>query len=367
MWEIEAHITFKGKGGPVKVSQILPHSQSRFSIIDQAFVYPGYGLSTISGKPDKQIVFSKRKVSGEQNLYYRFTVLDKGVEKARNKRDIPKAKIVDWTGARLVSAKAILDIALAKSADKPTLISAVVEQLRAKESASHVSVLLGKNKSLEHTAEIVAGILSLEKISARSVHGIVLHHSHYQPGFSHWLELFDQGAWRPYSLTTGQPMEWISFSMVARFYTFCYRMEGGKKPKSQTKLSLGAKESASSSPLNIFQMEWKKHCLAFPSFLFLWMFNRYTELWLWPLWGALLLVFLRNVIGIGTFGTFMPVLMAMSFRETELIWGLLLFSIIIAISLIVRIYFESLKLLVVPRLAAVLIVVIFSDGRNSAY
>ena len=74
--------------------------------------------------------------------------------------------------------------------------------------------------------------------------------------------------------------------------------------------------------------------------------------------GALLLVFLRNVIGIGTFGTFMPVLIAMSFRETELLWGVLLFTIIISISLVVRIYFESLKLLVVPRLAALLIVVI---------
>jgi hypothetical protein len=74
--------------------------------------------------------------------------------------------------------------------------------------------------------------------------------------------------------------------------------------------------------------------------------------------GALLLVLLRNVIGIKTFGTFMPVLIALAFRETQLLWGLILFSIVIALGLTVRFYLDRLKLLLVPRLASVLIVVI---------
>jgi hypothetical protein len=71
-----------------------------------------------------------------------------------------------------------------------------------------------------------------------------------------------------------------------------------------------------------------------------------------------LLVFLRNVIGVTTFGTFMPVLIALSFRETQLLWGLCLFSIVIILGLAVRLYLEHLKLLLVPRLACVLIVVV---------
>jgi hypothetical protein len=74
--------------------------------------------------------------------------------------------------------------------------------------------------------------------------------------------------------------------------------------------------------------------------------------------GVFLLVILRNVVGIKTFGTFMPVLIAMAFRETQLLWGLVLFSLVVSLGLSVRFYLEQLKLLLVPRLAAVLIVVI---------
>jgi hypothetical protein len=74
--------------------------------------------------------------------------------------------------------------------------------------------------------------------------------------------------------------------------------------------------------------------------------------------GAFLLVILRNVVGIKTFGTFMPVLIALAFRETQLLWGIVLFSVVVGLGLSVRLYFQHLKLLLVPRLAAVLIVVV---------
>ena len=85
--------------------------------------------------------------------------------------------------------------------------------------------------------------------------------------------------------------------------------------------------------------------------------NVYRILLMIPL-GAILVVVLRNVIGIKTFGTFMPILIALAFRETELLWGLVLFSVLISTGLLCRFYLEYLKLLLVPRLASVLIIVI---------
>lgn len=239
LWEVETHINFKGKGGPVKVSQILPQSQSRFSIIDQAFISPGYGLSTTSEASNKQIIFSKRKVSGEQNLYYRFTVLDKGQEKAKKKRDAPIVSPVDWQGARLVAAQAILDAAMIKSADTSTLVSAIIEQINSKESVSHAGVLIGEKQSLEFKSEVVAGILSLAKLPARSVHGVDLHRAHYQPIVSHWLELYDEGEWHPYSLTTGKSLELKNYFPWWRGALPIVQIEGGKKPI--TKLSVTMK------------------------------------------------------------------------------------------------------------------------------
>ena len=74
--------------------------------------------------------------------------------------------------------------------------------------------------------------------------------------------------------------------------------------------------------------------------------------------GALLIVLIRNVVGFRTFGTFMPVLIALAFRETGLAWGVGLFVLILSLGLAVRFYLETLQLLLVPRLAAMLICVV---------
>jgi hypothetical protein len=74
--------------------------------------------------------------------------------------------------------------------------------------------------------------------------------------------------------------------------------------------------------------------------------------------GALVMVVMRNIVGIDAFGTFMPVLIALAFRETKLLWGVILFTVLVALGLSIRFLLERLRLLLVPRLSAVLIVVV---------
>ena len=74
--------------------------------------------------------------------------------------------------------------------------------------------------------------------------------------------------------------------------------------------------------------------------------------------GALLAALLGNVVGLNTFGTFMPILIAIAFRQTELAYGLSLFGAIIAVGYVVRLGLERYKLLLVPRLSAILTFVI---------
>ena len=68
--------------------------------------------------------------------------------------------------------------------------------------------------------------------------------------------------------------------------------------------------------------------------------------------GAFIILILRNFIGLKTFGTFMPVLIALAFRETHVVWGISLFVIIVSFGLLARFYLDQLKLLLVPRLDA---------------
>ncbi len=74
--------------------------------------------------------------------------------------------------------------------------------------------------------------------------------------------------------------------------------------------------------------------------------------------GVLVILILRNLIGLQTLGTFTPVLIALAFRETGLQWGIALFTVITALGLSLRSYLEHLKLQMLPRLSVVLTFVV---------
>ncbi|MFQ5848798.1 MAG: UUP1 family membrane protein [Candidatus Methylomirabilales bacterium] len=74
--------------------------------------------------------------------------------------------------------------------------------------------------------------------------------------------------------------------------------------------------------------------------------------------GALMIAVLRNIVGFPTFGIFMPVLMALAFRNTGLLYGLGIFTGVVLIGAVVRRAMDNLRLLLVPRLSALLTLVI---------
>jgi hypothetical protein len=74
--------------------------------------------------------------------------------------------------------------------------------------------------------------------------------------------------------------------------------------------------------------------------------------------GALMICVLRNMIGFPTFGIFMPVLMALAFRNTGLSYGLAIFAGIVLLGYLVRRLIDRLHLLLVPRLSVILTLVI---------
>lgn len=74
--------------------------------------------------------------------------------------------------------------------------------------------------------------------------------------------------------------------------------------------------------------------------------------------GVLVVVFLRVIVGLKTSGTFMPVLIAVAFIQTNLVVGLLGFLSIVGAGLVVRSWLSRLNLLLVARISTVIITVI---------
>ena len=81
--------------------------------------------------------------------------------------------------------------------------------------------------------------------------------------------------------------------------------------------------------------------------------------------GAMVVAFMRIVIGIRTSGTFMPVLIAVAFLQTSLLPGLVTFISVVTIGLLLRGYLSSLNLLLVSRISTLIILVIFMSTAIS--
>jgi hypothetical protein len=190
------------------------------------------------------------------------------------------------------------------------------------------------------------------------VHGIALVPDRRNAQLSHWIEIYQEGVWRPFDPDSAEfripehHLPWWRGNVPL------VQVVGGGSPHTEIAVRQMFVYSLQSAVASRRQAQDK--LVEFSVFgLPLQTQEVYRLLLTIPV-GIFLLVILRNVVGLRTFGTFMPVLIALAFRETELLWGLILFSAVIAVGLLARFYLEELKLLLVPRLAAVVIVVILT-------
>lgn len=355
-WEIEARIAFDGDGGPAKMTMHLPRPAGPFTVVNQNFVAPGYGLSAEAQESNRLAVLSIRAAQGRQQLYYRFIVHRAAGREAWESPDPPSVFRPNWTGAKLAAAEAIVAAARPRSADNATMASEVIRRLSLGATESNARALLDTDASDANRVAIASGVLGLAGVPARSVHGIDLDAPRRHAPYVHWLEVHTPGGWIGYLVEPTAPKAPPSYYPWWRGPRTMARVEGGSNLAVSIS-SVRALEHAVQSALKIGEIK-HKDLIAFSLFsLPVEIQQTFRILLVIPL-GVLVLVILRNVVGFTTFGTFMPVLIALSFRETRLVAGIVLFIVVVGTALAIRLYLESLKLLVVPRLAAVLIVVV---------
>ncbi len=356
VWDLEARITFEAKKKPVKISFLVPRNSQMVTVVNENFISRGYGLITRTDLNNRQAVWSTRKTEGPQNLYYRATVQATGVKTPQTIKKPPEILPPAFEGVFLESANIILSEMIAQSADLDIMVGALLNRLNMKRADDHVLLLLGKKPSPEKKLQVAVDLLGLNKTPARIAHGVRLREQARDVPIIHWLQVFDNEVWRDYHPETGEP------TIPSDYFLWWY----GESPLIQSKgvdklhvnLSVTLSiDSAINALVERGQILTPK-LLAFSLFsLPIHVQSTYRILLMIPI-GALLLVILRNVVGIKAFGTFTPVLIALAFRETQLIWGIFFFSIMVSFGLSVRFYLEHLKLLLVPRLASVLISVV---------
>lgn len=357
IWDVEAHLTFVSDNKPVKVSMNLPRNSRQFTIVNENFISRGYGVNVVAEDGKRKVHWSIRKAKGTQNLYYRASVrrMDRDISPKMPSGSRPEKP--DLKGASREASEALVSEAREKSADINGIVIELLHRLNNPRPGDNAALLLGKKASVRKKVDLSVQLLALAGIHARSVHGIQLEDQKRNSTIFHWLEIYDQKQWVSYDPVPGKRGVPEDYLVWWRGMEPLVQSQGTKNLNATVAVSR-SEEPAVQAALEMAEMK-KPFLLDFSLFsLPIESQSVYHVILLLPV-GVFLLVILRNVIGIRTFGTFMPVLIALAFRETQLVWGLFLFTTLIALGLGFRLYLAHLKLLVVPRLAAILIIVIF--------
>ncbi len=345
VWQIEAKIEFRASDGPVKVDLTLPPSQNDFRISSENTASSGYGFIIEQGTPQRLATWSKRKVEGRQTLFYKLEIIsDPGFSVEEPTPDAPGPVV--WDEPYSTAVNTLLQAVLPQSADGYTLARQLLLRMRTEPLDQNVSLLLAEWP----LTQLLPRMLVSSGVPARTVAALDLEDQRRRQSLRELVQVWDGEAWRLLDPLGGgsdasQLLLWqtaqpsvleivggtnshVSFSMI-----------------SQPRSALSLIDQSSKNPLlSLYSLPIEEQSM-------------FKLIMLLPV-GALVVVLMRILIGVRTSGTFMPVLIALAFLQTQLLPGLVSFLIVVAVGLVIRSYLSALNLLLVARIATLIIVVV---------
>ncbi len=356
VWTVEATLSFEAGPGPIKLSAYIPGLTPGFAILDENFVSRGFGARPRYVDGGREVQWARRRARGPQKLYYRAVLYkDPGRIEDDTTPPFPSSPILAEPFA--TAAAMLVEEVGRKSADPASFAQELLGRLGSgSDSDENVDLLLGPAPDSLDIAETATTLLAAALIPSRLIRGMLLQDQMRRAQLVPWLMVHDGTRWIYFDPVSGEQGLPDNFLLWYSGSDDVATLDGG----SDLELRLSVTESLA-DPVSLAQQRSRERDgqLANLSLFSLPIQTQavYAVLLLVPL-GAFCVALLRNIVGVQTFGTFMPVLIALAFRETRLLWGIALFSTLVALGLGFRFYLERLRLLAVPRLSAVLIIVV---------
>lgn len=379
-WYVEARIdlssteSWKKGDKPLLFSLQLPHDSATLGIANQNIVARGFGHEIETTRPygNRTAMFSKRRIDNEETIFYRAVVYE--IDSPQPRDEIkPSAPNSPYSQANrpkveegkkqepiYVAVDALLDEAREKSASPKTFVREIYK-LALQPEDDRVELVRDTVDTSMRASDIAALLLEAAEIPTRTAHGLRLTRDQRKAQFMSWMEVYIQGRWQ--AIDPEEHVFGLQDKYIVWWYGSApfYYMDAGK---AHIESSVSVRQNTNPA---LQRAQWnvdrRGDLLQGFSFYTLPIDTQilFKVLLMIPV-GGLVIAFLRQIIGVKTFGTFMPVLIALAFRETGLIAGVILFILVVGIGLFIRNYFDQLKLLLVPRLAAVLTVVVMVLG-----
>ena len=356
LWLLECRVKFETPGGPVRASISMPEE------------VPGYFLTGVSTTPgfrfdseerDGRLIanWSGTADGGTHTILYQMRLIpDRHAGRIADPIE-PVRKPVWSDGITAAAAEAFLKQLDPGGRAKPeVLIPRVLKELHNRNLPS-VRTLLPKNRQGAHFVRIAGKLLAMRGIPSRLVEGIYLVDGRRRQMLSAQLEAFYGNRIHRFDPLTGKLRTADGFLPLRNGDTSLLEIQGVRNPKFHISV---LKTSVTAANLNQLRGSLVRHSwiLDLSGFnLPLEEQNLFKQIAMLPL-AILVIVIIRNLIGLQTMGTFMPVLISLAFLDTGLTAGIISFVLIISIGLLIRSCLTKLNLLMVPRISAVVILVI---------
>ncbi|MDH4229011.1 MAG: UUP1 family membrane protein [Nitrospirota bacterium] len=373
---VDVNMDVTGHGDNIQVKTYLPRTDARQLITGEENASGAFVLELQADALNRQAVWNAEAVEGTHAIRYSYTVQAESV-----RYDIPSGLPISATQPAelqgyLVAEEGIQvgdpliteELKRVVPEERPDALSALTRIHRhlqddfANRNFSGYTDALTALKlgeaSCNGKSRLFAAMARGLGMPARLVGGIIL-----EPGSkrtSHqWVEIYLGGHWVPFD-TINDHFASIPGNYLALYYgdealfrhtgnvNFHYSFKTKKRlvPRREVQESLGG------SSWNILNLYSVFERIGIPQNL--------LKIVLMIPFGALVVVIFRNVVGLETFGTFLPALIAAAARDTGIWWGLAGFLTILLVAATVRKALDWVHLLHSPKMAIMLTVVVIT-------
>lgn len=371
IWRLTYEIEIPNAKG-AKAYIAIPCSTMHCRVFKESFSYHGLWMDTVrSSRTQTREIVIVPLLGSEQGLFtadFDIHLSKNNIMKISKVKDVLTTQEISYylreepniQISTPVISKILADIrASAKS--KSELLDNIFDYCSENIVHSGPRVYTDAAGSLEHRSGTNLGrvramiaLCRAAKIPARLVSGFELT-TRADPQAHAWAEVFIKKNWRSYDPVNGYRGE-VPPSFVP------IRIDGSKIVRTSADIDLRTRWSVHRMFPSPIPYTWVTH-----GWLSIVDLTRLTPgmqaiialVLLLPI-GALMTAILRNFVGINTFGTFAPTLIALSLVQADWKTGMLVFFVVLGVGVLARLFLNKLKILMVPRLGIILTLVVLT-------
>ena len=375
-YHVDISMQVDGHGEDIFATTYLPKTDVRQIISGEQNSSGAFAMAIQTEGENRIATWQAENVRGQHTVVYSFQVQANHVRyRIPEAMDIPKSSPSEFAeylqttaGIQINDPLIVRELRKIIPEESPKLLATLTrihrhlqDDFKNRDFSGYtdaVTALKLGEASCNGKSRLFAALARRLNIPARLVGGLVLKQGSKRVTHQ-WVELYVNGHWVPFDTINDKfaelPANYLAlyYGDLALFkhtanvnFQYVYKMTRRMVPRRE------ALESMGESRLNVINFYRVFERVGISQ-------NLLKIILMLPL-GALVTVIFRNVIGVQTFGTFLPALIAAAARETGLFWGVVGFSFIILVSSVVRKALDWMQLLHSPKMGIMFTTVVIT-------